>query len=122
MAPCSVRSCSSVKERRRADKQWPGAAVRQKSKFLRGVSGQLHRHVVCEFPFFAFGEHYAATQRLDAVATKNFQERQKLLVHIAAKRSLQSWPRFQLFESNSTVTLTSKLQSQSSFSRSSDTL
>ena len=38
-------------------------------------------------------------QRLDAVATKNFRERQKLLVHMAARRSLQSWPRFQLFES-----------------------
>ena len=40
-----------------------------------------------------FGEHYAATQRLDAVTTKNFRQRQKLF------DSLQPWPRFHLFES-----------------------
>jgi hypothetical protein len=48
---------------------------------------------------FAFGEHYAATQRLDAVTTKNFRWRQKLLVQIADKRSLQAWPFYRLFES-----------------------
>ena len=72
-APCSVRSCFFVKGKRRADKQWPGTALRQKSEFFRSVSWQLCRHVVCKFPFFAFGEHYAATQRLDAVTTKNFR-------------------------------------------------
>ena len=55
--PCSVRSCSFVKEKRRAEKQWPGTAPRRKSKKFRSVSWKLCRHVVCKFPFFAFGEH-----------------------------------------------------------------
>ena len=48
-------------------------SAKREIKIFRGVSWQLCRHVVCRFPFFAFGEHYAEMQRLDAVTTKNFR-------------------------------------------------
>src|SRR5215831_18599729 len=72
-APCSLRSCFFVKGKRQAEKQWPGTALRQNSKSFRSISKQLCRDVVCEFPFFAFGEHYAQTPGADALHLQIFQ-------------------------------------------------
>jgi hypothetical protein len=54
---------------------------------------------VCEFPFFAFGEDYAETQRLDAVGGKILDRAEKLLLNVAARCSLQRRSRYCRFES-----------------------